>query len=264
MERIPQSATLRIPLKLYLTSDHISDATGKTLAVTISKNGGAFGNPSGGATNATEIASGWYYFDASTTDTGTVGPLIVRGTCAACDNAEVAYDVVAATNGGWTALPATACTTNASLLTSGTGTAQLSVGSGLVTLAAVTHTGAVLPRVTLTDTLTTYTGNTVQTGDVYPKVDTEIATLLTAAAAIQAKTDGLPSDPADASDVAAALASLASTLATMASYIDTEVAAIKAKTDSLTFTVAGQVDANVQRLNDVTITGDGSTTPFGV
>jgi len=118
--------------------------------------------------------------------------------------------------------------------------------------------------VVLTDTLTTYTGNTVQTGDSYAKVDTEVATLLTAAAAIQAKTDNLPSDPADASDVAAALASLASTLATIASYIDTEVAAIKAKTDSLTFTAAGMVDANVQRINDVTITGDGSATPFGV
>ncbi len=32
--------------------------------------------------------------------------------------------------------------------------------------------------VKLADTLTTYTGNTPQTGDVYPKVDTEIATLI--------------------------------------------------------------------------------------
>lgn len=44
---------------------------------------------------------------------------------------------------------------------------------------------------------------------------------------------------------------------------DTAVA-IKAKTDSLTFTVAGEVDSNVQSVNDVTITGDGSTTPFNV
>lgn len=36
-----------------------------------------------------------------------------------------------------------------------------------------------------------------------------------------------------------------------------DVAAIKAKTDSLTFTVAGQVDANVQSINDVTINGTG-------
>jgi hypothetical protein len=46
-------------------------------------------------------------------------------------------------------------------------------------------------------------------------------------------------------------------LATIAGYLDTEVAAIKAKTDSLTFTVAGQVDANIQYVNDVQVTGDG-------
>lgn len=41
--------------------------------------------------------------------------------------------------------------------------------------------------------------------------------------------------------------------------IDTEVVAIKAKTDSLTFTVAGVVDTNVQLINDVPVTGDGSS-----
>lgn len=51
---------------------------------------------------------------------------------------------------------------------------------------------------------------------------------------------------------------------TIDNLIDTEVAAIKAKTDSLTFTVAGSVDANIQQINDVAITGDGSATPFGV
>lgn len=37
------------------------------------------------------------------------------------------------------------------------------------------------------------------------------------------------------------------------------VAAIKAKTDSLAFTVAGQVDANVQYVNDIEVTGNGQT-----
>lgn len=46
--------------------------------------------------------------------------------------------------------------------------------------------------------------------------------------------------------------------------VDTVVDAIKAKTDSLTFTVAGQVDANIQSINDVAIVGNGSTTPFNV
>lgn len=132
MERIPQSATIRIPLQAYLASDHISPATGKTIAVTISKNGAAYGNPSGGATNAVEIGSGSYYVDLSTTDTGTIGPLFILGTAATVDPINAIYNVVNANNGGLAALPDTACTTNASLLTSGTGTAQISAASGVV------------------------------------------------------------------------------------------------------------------------------------
>lgn len=46
--------------------------------------------------------------------------------------------------------------------------------------------------------------------------------------------------------------------------VKADSAAIKLKTDSLTFTVANQVDANTQSINDVTIIGDGSGTPFNV
>ena len=42
-----------------------------------------------------------------------------------------------------------------------------------------------------------------------------------------------------------------------------DVGAIKTKTDNLTFTVAGQVDANIQSVNDVTVNGDGGATPWG-
>lgn len=73
-------------------------------------------------------------------------------------------------------------------------------------------------------------------------IDTEVATIVTAVAAIKAKTDNLPSDPADASDIAASFTSIASTLATIASYIDTEVAAIKAKTDNLPASPAATSD----------------------
>lgn len=41
------------------------------------------------------------------------------------------------------------------------------------------------------------------------------------------------------------------------SVVDAVVDAIKVKTDSLTFTVANQVDSNVQYVNDVAVTGDG-------
>ncbi len=104
-ERIPQSVTLRVPLQAYLSSDHVTPAPGLTIAITISKNGAAFGNPSGGATNATAIATGSYYVDLSTTDTGTLGPLFVMGTAATMDNIVTIYNVVSANNAGLAALP---------------------------------------------------------------------------------------------------------------------------------------------------------------
>lgn len=91
----------------YLSSDHISAATGLDPAFTISKNGGAFANPAAGASVMTEIEStGWYYFALAAGDTDTIGPLICRGTHATMDNIEVVFQVVSATRGlAGTALP---------------------------------------------------------------------------------------------------------------------------------------------------------------
>jgi hypothetical protein len=148
-ERIPQSVAVRVPLKVFLASDHVSPAIGKTVAVVISKNGGAFANPSGGATNATEVANGWYYVDLSTTDAGTAGPFIVRGTSGSCDDAEIVYTVANAHNGGFDGVPNAAAGANAGL----------PVLSGSATTLAYTLS-----------TLTTYTGNTPQTGDNFPRI----------------------------------------------------------------------------------------------
>lgn len=78
-------------------------------------------------------------------------------------------------------------------------------------------------------------------------------------AAIKAKTDNLPSDPADASVVAGLIAAVDTKIDT----IDTVVDAVKAKTDSLTFTVASTVNANVTYVNEVEVAGNGSGTPWG-
>ena len=75
-------------------------------------------------------------------------------------------------------------------------------------------------------TVTTYTGNTKQTGDV----TTAINDLANA-------TDGLGAIKAD-------------------------TAAVKAKTDSLTFTKAGEVDANTLSINGAGLVGDGNATPW--
>lgn len=64
-------------------------------------------------------------------------------------------------------------------------------------------------------------------------------------------------------EIAAILAAVDTEVAAILAAVDTEVAAIKAKTDQLTFTVANQVDANMQSINDTTVNGDGAGTPWG-
>lgn len=104
---------------------------------------------SGGATH---ISNGEYYAVLDATDTDTIGPMVVRvhvaGAlavrlfCTVLD--EAVYDVLFGTTA-----PATA--TN---ITAATG----------ITLAAVTHTGAVIP------TVSALTGHTPQTGDSYARL----------------------------------------------------------------------------------------------
>lgn len=67
--------------------------------------------------------------------------------------------------------------------------------------------------------------------------------------------------------VAANLDVAVSTRLATAGYTEPDnssITGIKAKTDSLTFTVAGQLDANVQYVNDVAVSGVGSeANPWG-
>src|SRR5438128_622599 len=133
-DRIPQSVAIRVPFYAYLSGTS-TPAVGKAIACTISKNGAAYANPSGGATNAQEIGNGAYYVDLSTTDTGTAGPLLVRGTNADIDDVQVpAYNVVNAHNAGFDGVPNATAGASTGLLVNGT-------NSGTITLAALTVTG---------------------------------------------------------------------------------------------------------------------------
>lgn len=69
-------------------------------------------------------------------------------------------------------------------------------------------------------------------------------------------TDAIDSDAIAASAVTEIQSGLAT--GTDLATVDTVVDAIKAKTDSLTFTVAGNVDANIQYVNDTQIQGTGA------
>lgn len=76
-----------------------------------------------------------------------------------------------------------------------------SATAGKVVLSGETHTSAVIPTVTTVGTLTTYTGNTPQTGDSYARlgapagasVSADVAAVKVDTAAVKVKTDFLPS-----------------------------------------------------------------------
>jgi hypothetical protein len=65
--------------------------------------------------------------------------------------------------------------------------------------------------------------------------------------------------PLDAAGVRTAVGLASANLDTQLSTIDTVVDAVKVKTDSLTFTVAGQVDANAESMNAAEILGNGTS-----
>ena len=137
----------------------------------------------------------------------------------------------------------------------------------------LTLTGVTVPTVTTVGTLTTYTGNTPQTGDAFARlgapagasVSADVAAVKVDTAAILVDT-GTTLDAALAvvdANVDAILVDTGTTLDGKINTIDTVVDAVKAKTDSLTFTAAGHVDSNLKKIAGTTVLGDGSGTPWG-
>jgi hypothetical protein len=224
-------------------------------------------------------ADGWYDLTLTTTDTNTIGTLDV----VVNDDSlilpiharfqvieEAAYDAIYAAS----AAPATAA--GVSAVETKVDTVDTNVDAILVDT-GTTLQGELDGIQTTVDAILVDTGTTLQA-----ELDAIQAAVITNAAgvdiaadiiALKAETAAILAD----TDVIGAAGAGLTALATQASVtavddlVDTEVAAIKtvvdaiqAKTDSLTFTAAGQVDANIQSVNDVPIVGDGSGTPFNV
>lgn len=92
MYNVKISSTARPLFFLMVDSaDHISPRTGLSPTVTISKNGAAFGSPSGAVS---EIANGWYQVAGNATDTNTAGVLLLHATSTNADPVDVAYNIV--------------------------------------------------------------------------------------------------------------------------------------------------------------------------
>lgn len=114
------------------------------------------------------------------------------------------------------------------LLSNGTGTGQVSLSSGLVSLSG-TQTFNV-------------TGNI--TGNLSGSVGSVTGAVGSVTGAVGSVTGNVGGN-------------VAGSVASVTGLTASDVAAIKAKTDNLTYTVAGQVDANIQYVNDVQVQGNG-------
>lgn len=108
MRLIKQSTSTRALVFLMVdSSDHITGKTGLTPTVTLSKNGATFTSPSGAVS---EIANGLYKVAGNTTDSNTLGSLILHATATGADPVDVEFEVVAfdpqdSVRMGQTALP---------------------------------------------------------------------------------------------------------------------------------------------------------------
>lgn len=158
------------------STDGNTEETGLTIANTDIKlwKTGATTLANKNSGGATHISNGEYYAVLDATDTDTIGPMVIRvhvaGAlavrlfCTVLD--EAVYDVLFGT-----VAPATA--TN---ITAATG----------VTLAAATHTGAVIP------TVSTLTGHTPQTGDAFARLGAPAGASVSAdIAAVQSDTNDI-------------------------------------------------------------------------
>lgn len=151
---IKQSSTAQ-PLYfwMYLSTDHLTPATGLTPTVTLRKPGGAFAAAAGAVT---EVANGLYQVAGNATDTNTLGPLALHATGTGADAWDDVFEVVSfdpqdAVRMGLTSLPNAAAGANLGLptvdannavkLQSGTGANQISLTNGLVSLATNIRSG---------------------------------------------------------------------------------------------------------------------------
>jgi len=213
--------------------------TGLTPTVRLSKNGGAFAAAAGAVG---EMSLGWYSVAPSATDFDTLGPLKLLSTAANCITTVRDYMVI-----GYSptvGLPSIAPGLSGGLLVgSGTGTVVLTTG-GVASANVTTWNGTAVA-----------TPATAGHPVVTVKVGTGTGELSLSSGVVRA---------ADASGAnvatSTALATAQTSINTIAGYLDTEVAAIKAKTDNLPVSPASVSDiptaANIAATVAAQITSD--------
>ena len=96
MRELLQSTAENVMVFMVLSSDSKTGATGKTLTITLSKNGGSFNSIS---PTVTDRGNGWYNLALTTSHTDTLGDIALHIEAADCDPSDLKHFVVPATSG---------------------------------------------------------------------------------------------------------------------------------------------------------------------
>jgi uncharacterized protein YjbJ (UPF0337 family) len=287
-----QSTARTVTVGPVLDADGVAVTDGVVADFKVSKNGGAPAALNGSAT-LTHRNTGHYSLALTASDLDTVGQaeIVIDDTTNACPMKEITvleeavYDsLFAASATGyqvpiWAAAGSTVNLSGTTVSVVGSVTGAVgsvtgnvggnvtgSVGSVVGAVGSVTgnvggnvtgSVGSVVGAVgSVTGSVGSVTGNVG--GNVTGSVGSVAAGGITAASIATGAIDA-DAIAADAvTEIQSGLATAAA-LSTVDDFLDTEIAAIKAKTDSLTFTVAGQVDANTESINAVTVLGAGTS-----
>lgn len=264
---------------MFDATDGTTPETGLSPTVTLSKNGAAFSSPAGAVS---EVGSGWYAVAGNATDTDTLGPLLLHATASGASVTDAQFEVVAfdpsdAADLGLTNLDAAVSTRLAgsayvdhtaaiAAVQADTDNLQTRLPAALVSGRIDASVGAMAADTLTASALAADAGSEIGTAvwATGTRALTDKAGFSLSAAGVQAIWDALTSALSTVGSVGkllvdnlnATVSSRASqaSVDTVAGYVDTEVAAIKAKTDNLPAspaneatltTIAGYVDTEV-------------------
>jgi len=257
---LKQSTARNLMVFLVSSADYVSPVTGATLTITLSKAGGAFATIT---PTVTERGNGWYSLALTTAHTDTLGDFVLRITATGADSINLREEVLAllpgeavtVASGGITAASFAANAVNAAALATD---AVTEIQSGLALSAQV--------DALVGDTTTLLARLTAGRAGNLDNLDALVSSRFAAAgytapdnAGISTLTSRLTAGRASNLDNLDALISSRLATAGYTAPANADIAAIKAKTDQLSFAVAGQVDVNVQYVNDVQVAGTGQT-----
>ena len=271
----PKDTALGLPILMIDAADHVSGKTGLSPQAVISKNAGTFVTT---VVDITSLGLGLYKFSLTAGMVDTAGIMTIHAYATSADISDVQVQVVDVAN---TLIGVRTNSIASSAISGGVFTTDAITGNvlaasaidkiqaSLATSTQLSNISAVVNAIS--QTLSTISGvaNTISgtLSTISGVVNTASGTLSTISGVVDdiaVQLSGVSAVVQDTQDLVATFSGKLDTIETKVGTVSAVVDDIKVKTDQLTFSVSGSLDANIEHVNDVEITGVGTTgTPFG-